>query len=477
MQDKTHALVIGGSIAGLLAGRALANHFDHVTILERDFYPQQPTPRQGLPQSRFPHTLMLRGQQILEQFFPGLKAELLAQGAIAVDSSQEIAYLNSVGWAARSPSDLTLLACSRDLLDWNVRRRLRSLPNVEFLEGASVTGLLANEAKTQVAGVSARIRSAFNEEQSVTASNSETTKDLYADLVVDASGKASHTPQWLSVLGYEPPQETEVNAFVGYTARVYQPSSNVDVDWKLLFIQPDPPQDQRGGAIFPIEGNRWIVSLTGGDRDYPPTNEAGFLAFARSLRSPVLFDAIRDATPLTPIYTYRSNENRLRHYDRLRHQPEQFIVVGHAACALNPTYGQGMTVAAIEADLLDQFFQEHPCQIRMSRQTRCLQKQLAKAHQDAWALSISQDDRYRKTEGKQSNVMACFMNWYSDQLQKLVVEQAEVQIAMMEVMHLLKPLNVLFQSFILGRVIKRLLYRYVARQRSKSNPLVEEGEN
>jgi 2-polyprenyl-6-methoxyphenol hydroxylase-like FAD-dependent oxidoreductase len=321
MPDKTHALVIGGSLAGLLAGRALANHFDHVTILERDVYPQQPAPRPGLPQSRFPHTLMLRGQQILEQFFPGLKADLLAQGAITVDSCQDIAALTAAGWAARSPSDLILLACSRDLLDWNVRHRLRSLSNVEFLEGASVTRLLANTEKTQVMGVSARIRST---------SNGETTRDLYADLVVDASGKASHAPQWLQALGYAPPQETQVNALVGYTARLYQPPSHTAVDWKLLFIQPNPPKERRGGAIFPIEGNRWIVSLSGGDQDYPPTDEAGFLAFARSLPSPALFDAIQEATPLAPIYTYRSNENRLRHYESMMRQPEQFVVVGQS---------------------------------------------------------------------------------------------------------------------------------------------------
>lgn len=138
---------------------------------------------------------MLRGQQILEQFFPGLQAELLAQGAIAVDSSQEIALLNSIGWVARSPSDLILLAYSRDLLDWNVRRRLRSLPNVEFLEGVSVTGLLANEAKTQVIGVSAHIRNSLSHDRSETHSKGEMVRELHADLVVDATGKASHAPQ------------------------------------------------------------------------------------------------------------------------------------------------------------------------------------------------------------------------------------------------------------------------------------------
>lgn len=459
MQDKTHALVIGGSLAGLLAGRALANHFDCVTILERDFYPNQPAARRGLPQSRFPHTLMLRGQQILERFFPGLKAELLEDGAIALDSSQEVAYLTPAGWAARSPSDLTLLACSRDLLDWRVRRRLRSHLNVKFLEGASVTGLLTNEAKTQVIGVSARIRSSESTHQNVHPLNCDTIQELYADLVVDASGKTSHAPQWLQALGYQPPQETEVNAFVGYTARIYQPPSNGSVDWKLLLIQPAPPKEQRGGAIFPIEGNRWIVSLTGGNHDYPPTDEAGFLAFARSLPSSALFDAVQAATPLSPIYTYRSNENRLRHYERMAHQPEQFVVVGHAACTLNPTYGQGMTVAAIEAELLDQFFQVHSVHNLHSRgQTHQLQKHLAKGHQDAWSLTIHQDYRYQNTQGKQINAATHLMNWYSDQVQKLIVDQAEVQIAMMKIMHMLKPSRTIFQPFILSRVIKHTIY-------------------
>ena len=154
MQHKTHAVVIGGSLAGLLAGRSLADHFDRVTIVERDVYPDQPAPRQGVPHSRFPHSLMLRGQQILEQFLPGLRAELVAEGAIEIDSMKDIAFLTPAGWTTRCASDLRLFTCSRDLLDWRIRHRLAAFPQVQFLQGASVTGLLTDAKHQKIVGVS-----------------------------------------------------------------------------------------------------------------------------------------------------------------------------------------------------------------------------------------------------------------------------------------------------------------------------------
>jgi 2-polyprenyl-6-methoxyphenol hydroxylase-like FAD-dependent oxidoreductase len=451
MQRKTHSLVIGGSLAGLLMARVLVNHFDRVTVIERDVYPDQPMARKGVPHSRFPHTLMLRGQQILEQLFPGLKAELVARGAIELDSMKDIAFLTPAGWTTHSSSNLMLLACSRDLLDWSIRRRLAAFPQVQFLTEVSVTGLLTDAEHTKILGIS------LHRHQGSQVQGDE---DLYADLIVDASGKASQTPHWLHALGYEPPSETEVNAFVGYVARIYQPPADLSGDWKMLFMPPAPPLQYRGGAIFPIEGdhtasqkNRWIVSLVGGDRDYPPTDEAGFLAFARSLPTPTLADAIQQATPLTPIYAYYGNENRLRHYDQ-SHLPAHLIVVGHAACSLNPTYGQAMTVAAIEALILDQFFQHHSID-DLSTQTRYLQKQLSKAHQEAWSAATSMDYRYHKAQGKPMSAATRFVNWYWDQLMELTIDRATVYRTFLEVLHLLKPSIALFQPLILGQVLLR----------------------
>jgi len=461
MQPKTHALVIGGSLAGLLAGRSLANHFDHVTIVERDVYPDQPAPRQGVPQSRFPHSLMLRGQQILEQFFPGLRAELVAEGAIEIDSMKDIAFLTSAGWTTRCTSDLRLFTCSRDLLDWKIRDRLRAFPQVQFLQGARVTGLLTDAKHQKIVGVSLHRQ---------VGSNSPSPEEHYADLIVDASGKASHAPQWLSALGYEPPSETKVDAFVGYVARVYQPTADLPRDWKLLFVPATPPQRQRGGAIFPIErdrstlhSTRLIVSLVGAERDYPPTDEAGFLAFARSLPTPLLAEVIEQSTPLTPIYAYYGNENRLRHYDQRSGSPGHFVAVGHAACLLNPTYGQAMTVAALEAVILDQFFQ-HQGIDDLDHHPRHLQQQLAKAHQEAWSVATGADYRYRNTQGKPLNAATRFVNWYSDQLMELVVEQARVYRTFLEVLHLLKPSASLFQPYILSQVVWSRLTRRLARR-------------
>ena len=289
---------------------------------------------------------------------------------------------------------------------------------------------------------------------------------------MDASGKASHAPQWLRALGYDPPPETEVDAFVGYVARVYQPTADLPMDWKLLFVPAAPPQRQRGGAIFPIEDDptthspRWIVSLVGGDRDYPPTDEAGFLAFARSLPTPLLAAVIEQSTPLSPIYAYYGNENRLRHYDQRSESPGHFVVVGHAACLLNPTYGQAMTVAALEAVTLDQFFQHHGID-DLNHHTRHLQQQLAKVHQEAWFVATSVDYRYRHTQGKPINAATRFVNWYWDQLMGLIVEQARIYRTFLEVLHLLKPSIALFQPYILSQVIWGRLKQGLNRHQGK----------
>lgn len=445
MQSETHTVIVGGSLAGLLMGRVLANHCDRVTIIERDAYPDQPTPRKGVPHSRFPHTLMLKGQQILEALFPGLKAELISAGAIELDSLNDLAFLTPAGWAARSSSNLMLLSCSRDLLDWCIRRRVAQLPNVQFLTQTTVAGLLTDADHTKITGVLLDQNEAMNE--------------LYADLIVDASGKASHTPNWLRTLGYEAPSEIEVNAFVGYVARIYQHPLEWSVDWQMMFMPAAPPQQHRGGAIFPIEGDRWIISLAGGDRDYPPTDEAGFIAFARTLPSSTIADAIERSTPLTPIYAYYGNENRLRQYDRLSHLPAHLIVVGHAACSLNPTYGQAMTVAALEATIVDRFFQQYPVEA-LDTQTPHLQKQLAKAHQEAWSAATGMDYRYESVPGKSISAVTQFVNWYWEQLMTVVVEDATACRTFLEVLHLLKPSIALFHPSILIQVLVHLFKQY-----------------
>jgi 2-polyprenyl-6-methoxyphenol hydroxylase-like FAD-dependent oxidoreductase len=450
MQRASHALVIGGSMAGLLTGRILANHFDQVTIIERDYYPKEPAPRRGVPQSGHFHILLSRGRKILEQLFPGLQDELVAAGAPLLTPQKETVWFSPAGWAIHFTPDRTGFVSSRDLLDWTIRRRLASFANVRFLEGTRVTGLLANSEHTGVAGAVVRF---------CDKADSTEEKSLYADLVVDASGKVSKAPQWLQTLGYAPPQEIVINGFFGYASRIYQAKADCPADWHSVFVSTAPPSRTRGGAIFPIEGKRWIVSLGGGGGDYPPTEEAGFLEFAHSLPTPLIYNAIKDAQPLTPISSYRGTENRIRHYDRLFRYPENFVVVGDAACAFNPVYGQGMTVAALSAQILDQCLnqrQPHPdCNLKgLSRQ---VQQKLAHVHSVAWLFATSQDYRYRGSAGGKPSLVTQLMIQYMDQVLKLITEDADVCQTFLEVVHMIKPPANLFHPSIVVKAIGQII--------------------
>ena len=295
-------------------------------LLERDCFPSSPTARRGLPQGRHVHIFLERGRGILERFLPGLTEELLRAGAELLDATQDVEWLSPYGWYVRFPGKLKMLTASRHLIDWGVRRRISALANVRIRQGADVTGLIRGPWRQDgIAGVRLRIRPTCLEA-------GRDSEELAADLVVVADGRNSRLPAWLTALGCEPPQETVVNSFQGYASRLYRPAAGVRPDWKALYIQQAPSEDPRGGLVATVEGGLWLVSLVGGDGDYPPADEAGFLAFARSLRSSALYEAIVEAEPLTPISCQRAIENRLRHYDGLTGFPEGVVAVGDAAC-------------------------------------------------------------------------------------------------------------------------------------------------
>ncbi len=201
-----HAIVIGGSIAGLVTARVLANYFNRVTIVERDRFPDKPEFRKGVPQSRHLHALLERGQVLLENLFPGLGAELTAAGALNLEMPGDVLLLSPAGWHRRFRPGLKFLCCSRELIEWSIRRRLAAINTVLFLEEHDVIGLLANPDRTCVTGIQFRARNdnAFGD-----------LKELQATLVVDASGRNSRAPEWLQALGYSKPQETTINSFVG----------------------------------------------------------------------------------------------------------------------------------------------------------------------------------------------------------------------------------------------------------------------
>ena len=306
--DASCALVIGGSIAGLLAARVLVERFKTVALVERDRSPALPGPRPGVPQAVHQHVLLLRGLHLIEKWFPGVRAELEVAGAPSLDMAADMAWLTAAGWGVRFSSDLRMLTCSRDLLEWVIRRRLAAFDGVRFIEGADACGLIVKGEA--IAGIRIRHRNASAEAE-----------EVCAQLVVDASGRHSSLPTWLRDVGYGRAQERVVDGRLGYASRVYRVAHVRDQSWRGAYVQPAPPTHLRGGVILPIEGDRWHVTLAGMGGDYPPTDEAGFLAFAQSLRSDVIYAAIRHAEPLTRISGFRATNNRWRAYDRCHDGP------------------------------------------------------------------------------------------------------------------------------------------------------------
>jgi 2-polyprenyl-6-methoxyphenol hydroxylase-like FAD-dependent oxidoreductase len=395
-----HAVVIGSSIAGLTIARVLTDHFARVTIIERDRLPDTPDFRRSVPQARHAHTLPLRGQMILEQQFPGLTAELVANGAISINGGSEMAFFIAGGWHEVShPSAVVYMTSSRPLLETTIYRRLAKNPRVHIIQEHEVVGLQVDERGERVTGVRLRDRHAAHADET----------ELLADLVVDASGRDSRAPQWLESLGYPTPQEETVNAFAGYATRIYQRPTGFNAGWKTLYIRPTPPNGTRGGIILPIEGDRWHVTLVGMAHDYPPTDEEGFLAFARSLPSQELYEAIKEARPLTKPYGYRRSESRLRHYEKLPRYLEGFLVSGDAVYTLNPVYAQGMTAAAMASLALDRSLQAQrrwPGAGNLTGLAREFQQQLSRVEAEPWRMVTSQDRHWPTTEVTQDIVPA-----------------------------------------------------------------------
>jgi 2-polyprenyl-6-methoxyphenol hydroxylase-like FAD-dependent oxidoreductase len=431
-------VVVGGGVAGLWTARVLVDHFERVTVVERDRYPAEPGPRDGAPQACHVHVLMTRGHRILDALFPGLDAELAARGVPAIDWGYDcLTYFGGLG-TPRVRTGLVTRPCSRDLLEWTMRSRLRADPRIRFVEAHRATGLVS--AAGAVTGV--RLRPAGSAESA-----------LAADLVVDASGRGSRAPAWLAELGYVPPPETAIDAGLGYASRIYRRPAG-HTAWRALFMSGQAPLLPRGGVIYPIEDDRWLVTLAGTAGDVPPIDEDGFRAFARSLAAPALYQAIRDAEPLSPIRGYRRTENRRRHFERMPRWPDGFVVLGDAACAFNPVYGQGMTASALSAMALADCLRRAPHREGLAGLPWRFQRELARVLAAPWLLATGEDFRWPSTAGDRPGAATRLMHRYIDRLFPLAATSPAVKRALQEVMHMVAGPGALFRPGVVAAVLR-----------------------
>ncbi|PJZ69096.1 hypothetical protein CH373_17645 [Leptospira perolatii] len=418
------AIVIGCGIGGLMAARALADFFKKVTVLDRDKLPSSSNPRQGVPQGKHPHVLLNSGKDVIESFFPGMIEELRKEGLNVIDSSQEFIWHHFGVWKSRFRSGVHLMLFTRPFLEWNLRKRLKATYGVEFIPEKSVEGLLSDVTKRRITGV--RLSSG---------------KELFADLIVDASGRGSRCPQWLESLGYPKPFEEKIGIDLAYTSFLCKAPKNFDQNWKLLIEYPKSPDNWRAGFISCVEGNRWLVSLNGYFKDHAPTNQSGFMNFAKTLTRPNLYNFIKYAKPITDITIFKIPTNRWRRFDRLSDFPENLVPFADSVCALNPIFGQGISVASLQSKILHDCLME---QFRSSRNSlkgfaNRVRKRLPNAIKLPWFLTKTLDLHYPQATGSRPFGHSILM-WYINRMMELMSVNQRIYYEYLWTIHLKKSL-------------------------------------
>jgi 2-polyprenyl-6-methoxyphenol hydroxylase-like FAD-dependent oxidoreductase len=423
-----HAIVMGGSMAGLLAARVLADRCHRVTILERDEELDSAGPRRGVPQGRHTHGLLASGRKVLDELFPGLFDELIADGALAGDLVGDSRWFLEGGYLARQASDLEGVLLSRPFLEAAVRRRVRALPNVDMRSGCAVAGLIM--PSDRVTGVQVQ--------------GGET---LEADLVVDATGRGSRTRTWLADRGYESPAEEKVEVNLSYTTRCFR-RDPAHVGGDRAVIIPPTPTGKRGGVMLAQEGGRWTVTLISHYGPKPPEQLEGFRAFAAALPAGDVYDVVADAEPIGDAVSTTFPASIRRRFERLRRFPERLVVIGDGLCSFNPIYGQGMSVAALEARALGAALEQG-----LDGLWRRFYSAAATIIDTPWTTAVGNDLRMPELAKRQSRIDRAIAG-YIAALHRTAHRDGTLSTAFLRVANLMAPPTSLFAPKIAWRVLR-----------------------
>jgi 2-polyprenyl-6-methoxyphenol hydroxylase-like FAD-dependent oxidoreductase len=398
----SRAIVVGASIAGLFAGRVLADFFDEVILLDKEALDNGPTPRKAVPQGNHIHGILTPTFNVLGRFLPELIDDLIRNGAHMFDGGKDWRFNIHGKFLATGETGQTLIGSTRPFFEDRLRRAVTRIPNVRIKSGHRLRNWISTNDRSRIDGVEV--------------DTDDGCIELTAELVVDARGRGSTLPKELQKLGYDKPIEEAVGVNLGYTSRLYKAPDFIP-GWNLLILNPSAPESWIGGLIEKVEDQLFIVTQFGYFGDHAPADCDGFLERAKTLPTQDIAEFLAIAEPVSDFNIFGTKECKMIRYEKLAAFPERLAVIGDAVCNLNPIYGQGMTKAAREAEHIWDSLAAHLEQNEsLDGFSDKLRRSLPGAGAEwAWQLTSGADLGYPQTTGKRQAI-GPFMGWYMKRL-------------------------------------------------------------
>lgn len=419
------AIVIGGGIAGKLVAKALSDTFHEVIILEADKEYHEITPRKRVPQSNHPHVLLKSGEIAIEKLFPDLFRQLIDKGSIISNFTKDLKWHHFGHWKKPFSGDMILVQQSRPMLEFHLQERINQVSNIITKYETMADQLLIDREQNKVCGV--KIRSLITGKE----------EELHASLVVDASGFASKSIEWLKANGIYVKEES-VGIQLFYSTRLFRLKEK-ELNWRNLLISPSFPVNPFGAFIQTLEDNRFSVTFSGYSNENPPKTKEEFESYAQKLPVPDVVDFLREAEPISDIKIHRIPYQSRRRYDQARDIPEGFLVVGDAHCRFDPLFGHGISVAAMQAVEL-----QHDLRGMTSLDkgfTQRFHKKISKIIATPWDMATTEAFRHPHIEGKRTIVLK-FKQWYTKKVYMASAFEPEIYSRLVKVMNLVRsPLH------------------------------------